>query len=991
MDANASDEPVEGLKPKESTLLKSSMVMASGTLVSRVLGFIRTALLVAVLGTSAGAADSFTVANTLPNMVYNLLAAGIIDAILIPQIVRALKGRAGSEYVNKLLTAAGLILFGLTVVAMIGTPVIVTVLASGFTPEMRALTITFALICVPQIFFYGLYNLLGELLNARGIFGPYMWAPVVNNIVGIASLILFLSLWGGAGEVRPAESMTSPQIAVVAGLATLGVISQALILLIPMRKSGLKLKIDLRLKGTNFGSASKVAWWTFATLMLSQVGVVSTSQLASRAGAWTAQTGEVVAGVTAYQNSFMMFMVPQSLIALTLATAIFTRLANDITDHNYEGAAYNYHRGVELIMLLTFFAAAVLLVAATPVMQLIMPTFGQLSASMYGNVLVALIFALPSVGIILMSQRMFFALEDAKPVFLSGIIPVTLQVIVGWGVYSVADAQWWTIGAAAGETVSRIVQGFIILVWVGHAVRQVNVGRLFGAYMRYFCAFALSALAGWGVMHFLGAGSNADTTIVRFFDSLWQVAIVAAVIAIIYFGLLMVIDRQNTRTAFSAVLARFRPPAISDEESALSSDQAAEAIAAALAETEIAELGSESTLGLAAAARTEAEKEYERAEKSAAKTSEAVKPAEIVTTPEISEAYGVSTPPSGKKWEEQVGKEAAAEWEDLFDEDSGVPAPRIGAPTDLISTGPIPVISSLIPPPPGIPGDGGGASIASGSVAKPRELDSENGSLDGEEPPVTTGSSKDTVLDFSSEHSNVVGIDQGKDIAMSGAPTGPGEIPSSPALQPRKRKFDPTIPALVIGVLIVVVSGTLAWRNLLPPAGMDFFPEIAQSEPQSLPVEEEVVEETTNSVTGPPPVISSATVFSWADDDGDHPELAGALFDGDPSTIWRSRYFSQNQFEEGSEIAILLNLAEPAVVSEISLSVIGEGGELVVRNSTDGNPRQGDILATTPLTSETVIKLAQPTELSSIGLVFNTLPVDDEGSNRAKVTGISIK
>ena len=139
------------------------------------------------------------------------------------------------------------------------------------------------------------------------------------------------------------------------------------------------------------------------------------------------------------------------------------------------------------------------------------------------------------------------------------------------------------------------------------------------------------------------------------------------------------------------------------------------------------------------------------------------------------------------------------------------------------------------------------------------------------------------------------------------------------------------------------------------------------------------------------PVITSATVFSWNDDDGDHPELASSIVDNDPATTWRSRYFTQNTFEEGTQVAVLLTLAEPAVVSEITLNVVGSGGEVVVRNSADGNPRTGDVLATSPINGDTVIRLAQPTELSTIGLTFNTLPVDDEGMNRAKVTGISVR
>ena len=178
---NQSHDASDSRAPRQTSLLKSSAIMASGTLVSRILGFVRTALLIIAIGEGAGSVSAtFQVANTLPNTVYNILAAGVIDAVLVPQIVRALKSRSGDRYVSRLLTLAGLILFGVTIVMMVGSPLLVTLFASSYEGPARALTITFTLLCLPQIFFYGVYNLLGELLNARGMFGPYMWAPVLN-------------------------------------------------------------------------------------------------------------------------------------------------------------------------------------------------------------------------------------------------------------------------------------------------------------------------------------------------------------------------------------------------------------------------------------------------------------------------------------------------------------------------------------------------------------------------------------------------------------------------------------------------------------------------------------------------------------------------------------------------------------------------------------------------------------------------------------------
>ncbi|WP_129587621.1 murein biosynthesis integral membrane protein MurJ [Actinomyces minihominis] len=961
------EENVHGIAPKQQTLLKSSLVMASGTLVSRMLGFVRSALLVAALGASAGAMGSFQVANTLPNMVYNLLAAGIIDAVLIPQIVRALKGRAGSQYVNKLLTAAGSLLFLLTVLAMVATPVIVTILASAYSPEMRSLTITFALICVPQIFFYGLYNLLGELLNARGIFGPYMWAPVVNNIFGIASLLLFLSLWGKAGDIRAAESMTPGQILVVAGMATLGVIAQALVLLIPLRKSGLKLRLDFRFKGTSFGSASKVAFWTFATLLISQFAVVSTSQLATRADAYTEATGILVAGNPAYQFAYMIYMVPSSLIALTLATAIFTRLANDVADGNIQGVASNYHRGVELIVLLSFYAAAVLMVAATPVMQVIMPTQSATSATLYGMVLVTLMFALPAAGLTIMSQRVFFAFENAKPVFIIAIAPIILQLIIGWSVYFLADAKWWTVGAAAGETVYRIVQGFVSLAWAGYMVRQINIGRVVVFYLRSMLAFAISALVAWGVLHLIGPTANTDSILGRFLDGTWKSVLVAVIVAIVYFGFLQLADPRGMNAIIGALVARFRPRTTTPEpplEPGVEIDSEEE-LHASLAEAALRDLD-----------------DAER--------------------PQLPTAQVYPVLPQPQDEDERVGRElpqaarwgdAPPQWDDIFGTATLTATGATSAlargmsPLDMPATGAIPILSGPIPQ-------------VSKNPKTPVSLPVVDALLTPEEdvtlhhPPVATPPEDTDSADDS--HGNVEDDESDKDTEMSSQGHHLRGTPVSS--NAGKKDFNPTVPALIVGFVLVVVAAYFAVTTLMGSrpgllegvgeTGGTGASQSSQSGEEGAEQSEEKPEE-----TAPPaavPVITSATIFSWNDDDGDHPELSAAILDADPGSVWRSRYFTENAFQPGSEIAILLSFAEPAVVSEVSLDVNGAGGEIIVLNASAGNPRDGEVLATGTANGNTVIKLAQPTEVSALGIKFNSLPVDDEGMNRAKISRIAV-
>ena len=185
---------------------RASAIIASGTMVSRLLGFVKAVMLAAALGQSGSqVAATFGLANQLPNNVYALVAGGVMSAVLVPQIVKASKAADGGEsYVSKIVTLGGTVFLLLTIIATIAAPVLVNVYAvsngdSGFTRDQMALAIALAYWCMPQILFYASYTLLGEIYNARSQFGPYTWAPVANNIIAIAGLGVFMLVFGEAG------------------------------------------------------------------------------------------------------------------------------------------------------------------------------------------------------------------------------------------------------------------------------------------------------------------------------------------------------------------------------------------------------------------------------------------------------------------------------------------------------------------------------------------------------------------------------------------------------------------------------------------------------------------------------------------------------------------------------------------------------------------------------------------------------------------------
>lgn len=243
--------------------------MALGTLGSRVLGFIRTAMLTAVIG-GALAADSFTVANSLPTQVYVLINGGLLSALIVPQITKAMARQDGSQdFTDRLLTLAFLVLAGVTAICLPAAPWIIDLLSANKSPDFLSLTTALAYICMPQVFFYGLYSVLGQVLNAYGRFSAYAWAPAWANVIQIAGLAYFIREWG---QQPTLTTWTPTMVWVLAGTTTLGIVVQGLCLIVPLMRSGFRYRPRFGWRGYGFGDLSRMAGWTIAALTVSQLG-----------------------------------------------------------------------------------------------------------------------------------------------------------------------------------------------------------------------------------------------------------------------------------------------------------------------------------------------------------------------------------------------------------------------------------------------------------------------------------------------------------------------------------------------------------------------------------------------------------------------------------------------------------------------------------------------------------------------------------------------
>lgn len=179
---------------EQPSIVRSSAIMAAGSLASRVLGLVRNTLTIAVVGLNLVPADAWNAANTLPNIFHLLIAGGVLNAVIVPQITKAMRHEdGGTVYINRLLTIAVTTLAAVTLALTLAAPLLVQLVVSGsWDGPSRGLATAFAVICLPQVFFYGVYTLFGQVLTAHSRFGMFMWAPALANVVAIAGLAWFL-------------------------------------------------------------------------------------------------------------------------------------------------------------------------------------------------------------------------------------------------------------------------------------------------------------------------------------------------------------------------------------------------------------------------------------------------------------------------------------------------------------------------------------------------------------------------------------------------------------------------------------------------------------------------------------------------------------------------------------------------------------------------------------------------------------------------------
>jgi len=531
---------------------RASATVAAGTMASRITGLIRNIVLTIALGTvGAKAADSFAIANQLPNSVFALISSGLLAGVIVPQIVKAVKTHddRGDAFVSKLLTLGVLALLVVTAVAVVAAPLLVEIYAGEFTEEAKTLTLALAYWCLPQLLFYGLYALVGEILNANRVFGPFAWSPIVNNVISIAGFGVFIALFG---TYEAATGWTAGMIALMGGTATLGIVVQAGILFLFWRRAGLHVRPDFRWRGIGLRQIGRLAGWTFLMVVVGQVAGAFQVNIVGAA------SGPAAAGAT-LQNAWLLFMLPFSVIVLSLGTPYYTKLSEHVAEGRTDAVTADLSSLTRTVGIFMVGILAAMSVAAVPLSRLFTPTPEKAVA--FAFVLGAYLIALLPLSFQFGIQRTFYALKDTRTPFFYTLVQAAMVIATAVTASALLKAgilplTWLAVAIALGQSVANIVQFALAVSLLRRKIGPLGLGGAFRGILRFLLAAVPAAAAGWGVFLLFG-GVHGWTVSDRFLGFLGA-ALIGGTTLVVYAAILAAFRTPELATAGRA-LRRFLP------------------------------------------------------------------------------------------------------------------------------------------------------------------------------------------------------------------------------------------------------------------------------------------------------------------------------------------------------------------------------------------------------------------------------------------------
>lgn len=510
------------------SLAKASGSMAIATLISRITGFAWKVML--AWAVSLGVVnDSFTVANTLPNIVFELLFGGVLASVVIPLLVRAQDDDDGGlAYTQRLITMAMTMLAIGTAVAVALAPLFTRLYMDGSTgsasPELAT---AFAYLLLPEILFYGLFAILSAILQAKHVFGPPAWAPVMNNLIVMVTIGVY-ALLPGTISLNPVRMGDAKLLTLGIGV-TLGIAVQALVLVPALRRIGFRFRWNWGLDA-RFREFGGLALWIIGYVAISQVGMVFTTRVL---------TAGAPGGAAIYANAWLLFQLPYGVIGVSLLTAIMPRLSRSAADGDTGKLVGDLSLASRLSTVMLVPLSAILTIAGSAI-GIALFGYGNAAvadAQRLGDALAFSAFGILPYALVMLQLRVFYAMKDARTPTLIMIVMTVVKIPLLYMCRDQLRAEDVVIGVLLVNSLTFVVGAVLGQMWL-----WVRLGRLQS--MRVVRVIVQCVAAGIaGTLVALGAGMLIDAVLDSAGATLvaWvKVVVQSTITGVVTFGLLAV-------------------------------------------------------------------------------------------------------------------------------------------------------------------------------------------------------------------------------------------------------------------------------------------------------------------------------------------------------------------------------------------------------------------------------------------------------------------
>ncbi len=450
---SATAEPAPATAPDSGLLARASLGVAAGTALSRLTGLARVGVTAYAIG-RATLADTYNLANTTPNIVYELILGGVLTATLVPLFVEQLH-RDDDRSTSAVVTVAVTALTALTVVAVLLAPALAWLYTvaghSEHLEAQREVATLLIRLLIPQILFYGITALASALLNARRRYLAAAFAPVLNNLVVIATFLWFVaatdgprSSWVGVESVRGDTGL----ILLLGIGTTVGIAAMAVVLLPALRSAGVRLRPVFDWAHPDVRRLLRLSGWTVGYVMANQIALSVVLVLANQ------RSG----GVAAYQYAFIFFQLPHGLFAVSIMTTFTPELARCAAAGDLAAYRSRFTLGLRYLGLVVLPAAAAFFVLARPMVGLLeRGGFGATDVRVTGDTLQALALALPAFSAYLYTLRGFYALSDTRTPFLVNCFENSLNIALALALFPRLGVQGLALAFASAYTISSVV------------------------------------------------------------------------------------------------------------------------------------------------------------------------------------------------------------------------------------------------------------------------------------------------------------------------------------------------------------------------------------------------------------------------------------------------------------------------------------------------------------------------------------------------------